>query len=175
MLEYSNKLSLLKQWTVMEDTKNKLSSTMEDYLESILSLKRDNGFARVGEIADKLNVKSSTVNSALKQLFKKKLVIHERYGYVGLTSEGEKIAGEVQKKHDILYRFLTEFLMLDSKKAEKEACSIEHSISQDTFVRFTKFFKFLEMGFTDRKPKLLQLFEEFLKTGKRRRCDCEEK
>lgn len=158
----------------MENNKNKLSSTMEDYLETIFFLKKENGFARVGEIADKLEVKSSTVNSALKQLAEKKLVIHERYGYVGLTEEGELIAAEVQKKHDILYRFLTEFLMLDSKKAEKEACCIEHSISQETFVRFTKFFKFLEMGFTDRKPKLLQLFEEYLKTGKRRKCDCEE-
>ena len=159
----------------MEDNKNKLSSTMEDYLETIFFLKKENGFARVGEIADKLEVKSSTVNSALKQLAEKKLVIHERYGYVGLTKEGELIAAEVQKKHDILYRFLTEFLMLDSKKAEKEACCIEHSISQETFVRLTKFFKFLEMGFTDRKPKLLQLFEEYLKTGKRRKCDCEER
>ena len=158
----------------MENNKNKLSSTMEDYLETIFFLKKENGFARVGEIADKLEVKSSTVNSALKQLAEKKLVIHERYGYVGLTEEGELIAAEVQKKHDILYRFLTEFLMLNSKKAAKEACCIEHSISHETFVRLTKFFKFLEMGFTDRKPKILQLFEEYLKTGKRQKCDCEE-
>lgn len=158
----------------MENNKNKLSSTMEDYLETIFFLKKENGFARVGEIADKLEVKSSTVNSALKQLAEKKLVIHERYGYVGLTDKGGLIAAEVQKKHDILYRFLTEFLMLNPKKAEKEACCIEHSISQETFIRLTKFFKFLEMGFTDRKPKILQLFEEYLKTGKRRKCDCEE-
>lgn len=158
----------------MESNKNKLSSTMEDYLEAIFFLKKENGFARVGEIADKLEVKSSTVNSALKQLAEKKLVIHERYGYVGLTEKGELIAAEVQKKHDILYRFLTEFLMLNPKKAEKEACCIEHSISQETFVKLTKFFKFLEMGFTDRQPKILQLFEEYLKTGKRRKCDCGE-
>lgn len=152
-----------------------LSSTMEDYLETIYELKQANGVARVGEIAGKLNVKSSSVNSALKYLRDQKLVIHEKYGYVRLTPEGEKTAVDVKNKHDILFRFLTEFLMIDPKKAEKEACSIEHSISTETFERLAKFFKFLEKGLTTERPKILQLFETYLKTGKRLKCDCEEK
>jgi len=146
---------------------NGLSSTMEDYLETILALKQENGFARVGKIAGKLNVKSSSVNSAIKYLSDQKLVVHEKYGYVGLTEEGEKVASDVKGKHDILFRFLTEFLMLDPVEAEKEACCIEHSISKKTFVRLTKFFKFLENGFTAGKPKMFQLFEVYLKTGKK--------
>lgn len=152
-----------------------LSSTMEDYLETIFELKKENGVARVGEIAEKLDVKSSSVNSAIKNLTEQNLVVHENYGYVGLTEEGERIASEIKDKHDILFRFLTEFLMIDPKEAEKEACCIEHSISTETFERLTKFFKFLERGFTDEKPKILQLFEVYLKTGKRMKCDCEEK
>jgi DtxR family transcriptional regulator, Mn-dependent transcriptional regulator len=154
---------------------NNLSSTMEDYLETIYELKQTNGVARVGEIASKLNVKSSSVNSALKYLSDQNLVVHEKYGYVGLTKEGEKTAADVKSKHDILFRFLTEFLMINPKEAEKEACCIEHSISTETFERLTKFFKFLEKGFTTEKPKILQLFETYLKTGKRLKCDCEDK
>ncbi len=145
---------------------NNLSSTMEDYLETILALKQDNGFARIGKIADKLNVKSSSVNSAIKYLSDQKLVVHEKYGYVGLTKEGEKAACDVKNKHDILFRFLTEFLMLDPKEAEKEACCIEHSISKKTFERLTKFFKILENDFVAGKPKTLQSFAIYLKTGK---------
>lgn len=152
-----------------------LSSTMEDYLETIYELKRANGVARVGEIASKLNVKSSSVNSALKYLSDQNLVVHERYGYVGLTKEGEKTAAVVKSKHEILFRFLTEFLMLNPKDAEKEACCIEHSISTETYEKLTKFFKFLEKGFPAEKPKILRLFEIYLKTGKRMKCDCEEK
>jgi len=154
---------------------NSLSSTMEDYLETIYELKQVNGVARVGEIASKLNVKSSSVNSALKYLSDQNLVVHEKYGYVGLTKEGEKTAADVKSKHDILFWFLTEFLMIDPKEAEKGACCIEHSISTETFERLTKFFKFLEKGFTIEKPKILQLFETYLKTGKRLKCDCEDK
>ena len=154
-------------------TANALSSTMEDYLEAIYELKQANGIARVGEIATKLNVKSSSVNSALKYLSDQDLVVHEKYGYVGLTKEGEKAASGVKSKHDILFRFLTEFLMLDPKHAEKEACCIEHSISTETYERITKFFQFLEKGFTAERPKILQRFEAYLKTGKREKCDCD--
>lgn len=157
------------------NTGNNLTSTMEDYLEAIYTLKKLNGVARVGEIAEKLNVKSSTVNSAIKNLTEQNLVVHEKYGYVSLTKEGDELAAEVKGKHDILFRFLTEFLMLDPGAAEKEACCIEHAISKETFVRLTKFFSFLEQGFTPEKPKILQLFEVYLKTGKRMKCDCEDR
>ena len=147
-----------------------LTSNMEDYLEAIYSLKQDKGFTRVGEIAEKLNVKNSSVNAALKTLAEKDLVEHERYGYVTLTKAGDKLAIEVKKKHDILYRFLTEFLMLSSQKAEEEACAIEHSISKLTFERLVSFFKFLEEGSNGIKPKILSNFEKYLKTGKNIRC-----
>jgi len=149
-----------------------LSSTMEDYLETIYALKRETGFARVGEIASSLNVKSSSVNSAIKFLSDKGLVSHEKYGYVGLTKEGERIASEVQEKHDILFRFLTEVLMLDASVAQEEACCIEHAISDETFIRLTKFFKFLEEGFGGEQPKFLKNFAVYLKTGKKKACDC---
>jgi DtxR family Mn-dependent transcriptional regulator len=156
------------------NTENNLTATMEDYLEAIYVLKEDRGVARVGEIAQKLNVKSSTVNSAIKNLTEQNLVVHEKYGYVSLTEEGDKLAAEVKGKHDILYRFLTEFLMLDAQAAEKEACCIEHAISKETFQRLTKFFSFLEKGLTAEKPRILQLFEVYLKTGRRVKCDCED-
>ena len=159
----------------MEGNSGDLSSTMEDYLETIYALKRENGFARVGEIAASLNVKSSSVNSAIKLLFDKGLVTHEKYGYVGLTKRGERAASEVQDKHDILFRFLTEFLMLDASVAQKEACCIEHAISDETFMRLTKFFKFLEHGSAGKKPKFLANFEAYLKTGELPPAGCTDK
>jgi DtxR family transcriptional regulator, Mn-dependent transcriptional regulator len=155
----------------MKNTENTLSSTMEDYLETIYDLKESNRVARVGEIAEKLKVKSSTVNSAIKSLSEQDLVVHEKYGYVSLTEQGEKLAAEVKGKHEVLFRFLTEFLMLDPEAAGEEACRIEHSISKETFIRLTKFFTFLEEGFPAERPKIMQLFELYLKTGERVNCD----
>lgn len=154
----------------MKEPVIKLTSTMEDYLEVIYSLSKENGFSRVGEIAQSLNVKSPSVNSAVKFLSEKGLVTHQKYGYIGLTKEGERMAAQVQDKHDILFRFLTEFLMLDKSLAQKEACGIEHAISQKTFLRLTKFFKFLGERFNGEKPKFLENFEVYLKTGEVFKC-----
>jgi DtxR family Mn-dependent transcriptional regulator len=152
-----------------------LSATMEDYLEVINALAKDKGVARVGEIAEKMSVKSPSVNAALKLLSDRDLVVHEKYGYVSLTEDGKKIAVEVQNKHDVLFRFLTEFLMVDPAVADKEACCIEHSMSEDTAMRLVKFFKFLEMSPEGQRPLVLKNFEAYLKTGKRAFCDCEKR
>jgi DtxR family Mn-dependent transcriptional regulator len=151
----------------------KLSENMEDYLEVIFALSREKGVARVGEIAEKMDVKSPSVNAALKALSDRDLVVHEKYGYVALTEAGRKLASAVQEKHDVLYRFLTEFLMISPDLADREACSIEHAISEETFIRLVKFFKFLESSVNGEKPRLLKNFEVYLKTGERLPCDCE--
>ncbi|MDD4294959.1 MAG: metal-dependent transcriptional regulator [Candidatus Omnitrophica bacterium] len=140
-----------------------LTSNMEDYLEAIYSLKTDNGFTRVGEIARKLDVKSPSVNAALKNLVDKGLVLHERYGYVSLTDKGEEMACEVKNKHDILYRFLTEFLMLEPGPAERQACVIEHALSRTAFVRLTKFFEFIEKNIDGGRVNLLYDFANYIK------------
>lgn len=159
----------------MDQYQEKLSASMEDYLETIYGLNKDHGIARVGEVAQRMSVKSSSANAAIRQLSDKGLVDHEKYGLITLTPKGESLAIDVQNKHDILFRFLTEFLMLDASVADKEACGIEHAISEDTYDRLTKFFKFLEFDTVRKKPKLLQLFEIYLKTGERRPCDCEKR
>ncbi len=150
----------------------RLSSTMEDYLEAVYSLKKQYGCARVSQLARQLDVKSPTVNAAVKFLSDKGLVTHKKYGFVDLTKKGERSALKVQNKHDILFRFLTEFLMLDHSTAQEEACRIEHAISQQTFVRLNKFFKFLEQGFNGQKPKFIENFERYISTGRKIKCDC---
>lgn len=151
----------------------KLSENMEDYLETIHALSREKGVARVSEIAEKMDVKSPSVNAAMKNLAERDLVIHEKYGCVTLTPQGQKLAAAVQEKHDVLYRFLTEFLMISPEQADREACSIEHAISEETFDRFVRFFRFLETSASAGKPGLLRNLEIYLKTGKRVFCECE--
>jgi len=152
----------------MADDINKLSENMEDYLEAIYAIAKDKGLARVGEIAEKMEVKSPSVNAALKSLVERRLVEHEKYGYVTLTKEGERLASNVQEKHDILYRFLTEVLMLEPSVAGKEACSIEHAISQGTFIRLVKFVKFLRSSADSERPKFLKDFAHYLEADKDR-------
>jgi len=154
----------------MDTKEKKLSSHMEDYLEAIAALKKKDGVARVRDISRLLNVEPPSVASALNNLSQGGLVIHERYGYVELTPEGERLAEGVQKKHEMLVKFLTEILNLDSKIAAEDACKMEHSISPQTFQKLTKFIEFVETSPDGQRPVWLKGFDYYYKTGKRRIC-----
>lgn len=147
---------------------NKLSAALENYLETIAALKNEKKYARVGDIAKALGVKSSSVNVAINFLAENGLVIHEKYGYVDLTEEGEKVANEVQRKHDVLYQFLNELLFVDSDVAVVEACEIEHSVSAETIRRLERLYKLLKEHFlvkTKDMENLQEYLEGYLKKG----------
>jgi len=148
----------------------KLSSSMEDYLEAIAFLREKNKVARVRDISGFLNVKASSVSSALGNLSKNNLVIHERYGYVQLTPAGKRLAKDIAGKHRILIKFLTKILDINHKIAIGDACKMEHSISPQTFEKLTKFIEFIETSPAAGRPDWLKGFDYYLKTGKRQKC-----
>lgn len=147
-----------------------LSSNMEDYLEAIEKLKKEMGVARVKDIGKLLNVKNPSVNAALYVLSDLGFVVHERYGYVDLTDKGEELAQNVKKRHDIMVRFLTTILNIDPKTAEDDACKMEHSMSNETFEKFTKFMEFVETCPEKERPVWLKNFDHYIKTGKKQKC-----
>jgi DtxR family Mn-dependent transcriptional regulator len=155
----------------------KLSSIMEDYLETIAALKkRGNGVVRVRDIGKLLKVKSPTVNAALKTLSARGFVVHERYGFVNLTAKGEEKAREIQLKHDTLFKFLTTILDIDEVTASQDACQMEHAISSKTSISLTKFIEFVNIGglYGD-NPQWLKSFRHYSKTGKALKCRMREK
>lgn len=148
----------------------KLSSTLEDYLETIARLKRQKGAARVSDVGTNMGVRNSSVTSALATLSKMGLAEHKRYGLIDLTAEGEKAAAEVQNRHTILYNFLTSILNIPPTTAEEDACGIEHCVSAETLAKFSKFLEFVEGCSRPDKPECLRMFERFVETGVRPLC-----
>jgi len=117
----------------------KLSESLENYLETIAFLKRENKIARVKDISKMMAVKNSSVNIALNVLSERGYVIHERYGYVDLTDKGQIIADDIQKKEDLLFSFLHNFLGVEKEIALKDACKMEHTISDETLAKLIYF------------------------------------
>ncbi|MFQ6065879.1 MAG: metal-dependent transcriptional regulator [bacterium] len=106
-----------------------LSSSMENYLETIRNLGKDKGIVRVKNIAEELKVKMSSVSEALETLAKEGLISHEKYGYIELTDKGERLAKAICSRHWTLFKFLTEVLGVDPKTADEDACKMEHTVS----------------------------------------------
>ena len=116
-----------------------LSSSMEDYLETIIVLQNAKTVVRVSDIGKALNVSKPSVNSALSNLSKQGYVMHEKYGHVELTVKGDKYAKIVLKRHNVLCDFLQNILKVDPKLAEEDACKIEHLISSETFDKLVEY------------------------------------
>lgn len=116
-----------------------LSSSSQDYLEAILDLSEGNQGVRVTDIAKKLNISKASVSQAVNNLLDEDLVEREKYGPIYLTDKGYKLAERVRIKHNLLRYFFEEIIGASPEVAENDACLIEHSLSQETFILFADF------------------------------------
>jgi len=122
----------------------KLSASMEDYLEAIYMLARENHVARSKDIAERLDVNRSSVTGMVRTLAERGLVEHERYGYITLTAAGERAAREVAGRHDVLRDFFVKVLCIDPEEADQAACRMEHAVSKRVIERLTAFAAYVE-------------------------------
>lgn len=128
---------------MMAHMKN-LSSSLEDYLETIYEIAEAKGAARPKDIADKLQVKPASVTGALKHLAEKKLVNYAPYDVVTLTAAGKKIAKEILRKHNALLGFFTNVLDISPEESDEFACQMEHVIPDHVLERLIGFAEFVQ-------------------------------
>lgn len=123
------------------DAPPSLSSSLEDYLETIYLLAQHQGAVRVKEIAKARAVKAASVSIALRKLAELGLVRYERRELIALTSSGEQLARRVFSRHRILTRFFEQILQMPAAAAEEQACAMEHTLSDQAMDRLARFFE----------------------------------
>jgi DtxR family Mn-dependent transcriptional regulator len=121
------------------EKKNKVSPSLEDYLEEILALYGEHDKIRVTDLAAKMKVAKSSVNQAVNKLVELQMLRHETYGPLILTDLGLERAREVWERHRILQKFFAEILGIAPQIASEDACRIEHYISQVTMERLVTY------------------------------------
>ena len=118
----------------MKDKTYKIGESSEDYLETILLLEAD-GKVRSVDIARHMEVSKPSVNKAMHVLKEKGYIHQETYGAVELTEEGREVALAVYERHSTILSFFSDVLKVSPENAEKDACRVEHVISNETFER----------------------------------------
>jgi DtxR family Mn-dependent transcriptional regulator len=108
-----------------------MTQSLEDYLEMV-SFLADEGEVRVTDIAGRLDVSKPSVLTALKNLEDQGLLEHARYGTVSLTKQGVARASEIRERHSLLTTFLKTIVGVSADTAEKDACKMEHLLSDET-------------------------------------------
>ncbi|MHA2399392.1 MAG: metal-dependent transcriptional regulator [Promethearchaeota archaeon] len=125
----------------MAKKKNTENSTISDipesyqrYLDEIhtISRKKKGGWVTNKEIADKLEVKPSSVTGMLKKLKEKELIKWSERKTIRLTEQGKKFAKQLNEIHNLLHLFFANVLKIKDKKViEDLSCEIEHHITRD--------------------------------------------
>lgn len=132
----------------------KLSFSLEDYIEEIYAQVLKNGQAKVTAIADALGVRKASVTGALNILSEKKLINYAPYSPITLTSEGEKIAKSILEKHEKISEFFFEVLNIPHDEALEIACKMEHIVSDRLFNNMIKLTDYVKSSQTDLKSIL---------------------
>ena len=110
----------------------KIQESAENYLETILVLKKKNGVVRSIDIANDLGVSKPSVSVAMKNLRNGEYIEMDKEGYITLLDKGREIAEKIYERHTFLTDWLTS-IGVDPTVAAEDACRIEHVISEKSF------------------------------------------
>jgi len=105
----------------------------ENYLETILLLQKRKGYVRSIDVAAELNFSKASISRAMSILRRENLILMEADGNIVLTELGMSKAQSVLERHLVITAFLEKVLGVPYEIADKDACRIEHIISQETF------------------------------------------
>ena len=112
----------------------KLHASGEDYLEAILVLQKEKGMVRSVDVARHMEVTKPSVCHAVATLREGGFLTMDSDYFLHLTDVGREVAEQIYEKH----RFFTDRLIeagVDPEAAERDACRMEHVISDESFQR----------------------------------------
>src|SRR5512141_796055 len=109
-----------------------MSASTEEYLEALYTLSQKEEKVSTSAISKRLNIAPASVTEMLKKLAENGYVEYLPYQGVSLTAKGHEMAEKMTRKHRLLERFLHDMLKIGTDKVHKEACAMEHSLSEET-------------------------------------------
>ena len=115
-----------------------LHESAEMYLETIYVLSQKTGSVRSIDVAEHMGYSKPSVSRAVGLLKKGGLLTMAEDGTLTLTEEGVAAAKKIFERHTVLSKFLA-VIGVDDEIAAKDACKIEHVVSDETIAAIKRF------------------------------------
>ncbi len=109
-----------------------LKESGEMYLETIYILYKSKSSVRSIDVAEYMNFSRASVSRGIGLLKKQDFILMDKGGYITLTEKGVKTAEKIYERHTVISKMLMA-MGIDEETATKDACRIEHVISDKTF------------------------------------------
>lgn len=118
----------------------KIKESGEMYLETIYILSLNNKSVKSIDIANELSFSRASVSRAMKILEENEYIVFDDKKNIRLTDIGLQTALKTYESHKILAEFFVR-IGVNEEIALKDACKIEHVISDDTISAIKNFLK----------------------------------
>ena len=115
----------------------------ERYMETIYEIEAAGGEVRVKDIAAALGVSYPSVSEMVDRLVENGFVTHDKYQQISLTAVGRRVGKGLDRKHEIIKRFFCNVLGVKEDVADRDACEIEHVISDETLNKLVMYLESL--------------------------------
>ena len=109
-----------------------IHESAEDYLEAIYMIGLEKGCVRAIDIANSLGYSKPSVSVAMKQLEENGYIRRDEDRLLYLEDKGLAIAKRIYERHETIAAVLMS-LGVDRDTAYRDACKIEHDLSDETF------------------------------------------
>lgn len=129
-MDKSKEFHTVRGYQLLAQENKLLTSAMEDYLEMIYRNVLFEGYMRVSNLSQLLNVKPSSATKMVQKLAKLGLLKYERYGVILMTDKGSELGAFLLKRHDTIESFLKIIGIKNNVLIETEL--IEHNVSPET-------------------------------------------
>jgi Mn-dependent DtxR family transcriptional regulator len=116
-----------------------LQESGEMYLETILILTKKIGAVRSIDVCEYLGYSKPSVSRAVNLLKNGGYLCVDKDGYLSLTDTGLSVAQKIYERHTVISNLLIK-LGVDPEIASKDACKIEHVISEKSFNAIKEYF-----------------------------------
>lgn len=131
MVDQSKEFYTVRGYELLDSEDKTLTPSMEDYLEMAYRLGKEKGYARVGDLAEALNVQPPSASKMVQKLTEMGFFNFKKYGLIEFTEKGMEIGEYLLKRHETIEEFLK--MIGVTKNILRDTEKIEHSISDETF------------------------------------------
>jgi DtxR family Mn-dependent transcriptional regulator len=115
------------------------STSEENYIKAIFHLQQEVGTVTTNDLADELKTRPASITDMMKKLKSKKLVHYQPYRGFRLTSEGNKIALNIIRRHRLWEYFLSVKLKFSWDEVHAVAEDLEHVSSKKLIDKLDEF------------------------------------
>ena len=113
----------------------KLTQSVEEYLEAIFKLSRDGSPVTVSQLAYALRVSPPSVSEMVRRMRSAGLLTPDKGRGIRLTADGRAEGARLVRRHRLSERFLVDVLDMPWDVVHEEACKLEHALSPEVEAR----------------------------------------